>query len=234
MTTATILLVEDALELAQVILRELNAEGYGTLHASDAVSGLALHRSQPTDLIILDWMLPGGVDGIEFLRQLRHQDATPVLMLTARTEEIDRVIGLEVGADDYLTKPFGMRELIARVRAMLRRVELIRQTLASDRTTSDAVRQGSLVLEPDPHRATVNGEALDLTPTEFSLLYLMLRNPGRAFSRRYLIDTIWGETYIEGDRAVDSAMLRLRKKLGSYGDQLETVRGIGYRWRVYA
>ena len=228
---ATILLIEDALELAQVIIRELNAEGYRTLHAIDGATGLALHQSQIADLIILDWMLPGGMDGVAMLRYLRQRDATPVLMLTARTEEIDRVIGLEVGADDYLTKPFGMRELIARVRALLRRVELIRQTMADDRLEQDIIQQGGLTLWPDAHRATLDTNPLELTPTEFSLLYLMLRQSGRAFSRRYLIDTIWGETYIEGDRAVDSTVMRLRKKLGKCGDRLETVRGVGYRWR---
>ena len=229
---ATILLIEDTLELAQVIVRELNAEGYRTLHAIDGATGLALHQSQAADLIILDWMLPGGMDGVAMLRRLRQQDATPVLMLTARTEEIDRVIGLEVGADDYLTKPFGMRELIARVRAMSasRRIDPPDDGRRSH-SHSDRFSRDGLTLWPDAHRAALNGEPLDLTPTEFSLLYFMLRQPGRAFSRRYLIDTIWSETYIEGDRAVDSTMMRLRKKLGTYGDQLETVRGIGYRWR---
>ncbi len=228
---ATILLIEDTLELAQVIVRELNAEGYQTFHAADALTGLELHQAQHPDLILLDWMLPG-IDGIEMLRRLRQTSITPVLMLTARTEEIDRVIGLEVGADDYLTKPFGMRELIARVRALLRRVELMRHTLDTDRSGSDIIEQGPLRLDPEGYLATLDGVPLDLSTTEFKLLHLLLRNPGRAFSRLYLIDTIWGETYVEGDRAVDSAILRLRRKLGALGDSIETVRSVGYRWKL--
>ncbi len=225
----TILLVEDTLELARIIVRDLSAAGYQMQHASDAASALQKHAEQPFDLIILDWMLPG-MDGIEMLRRLRQSSATPVLMLTARSEEVDRVIGLEVGADDYLTKPFGMRELIARVRAMLRRVEMMRETLNADRTADGILQQGSLRLDPQGHLATLDGVTLELSQTEFGLLHLLLRNPGRAFSRLYLIDTIWGETYIEGDRAVDSAILRLRKKLGGVGDSIQTVRGLGYRW----
>src|SRR6266566_3315414 len=137
-------------------------------------------------------------------------------MLTARGEEADRVVGLELGADDYLTKPFSMRELVARVRALLRRAELVQQILKADSTAAD----GSLTRD-----------LLDLSPTEFSLLHLLLRSPGRAFSRTYLLDTVWGETYIGGDRSVDNTVLRLRKKLGPMGEAIETVWGIGYRLR---
>jgi DNA-binding response OmpR family regulator len=154
-------------------------------------------------------------------------------MLTARSEEIDRVVGLEVGADDYLTKPFSMRELLARVHAMLRRVELIQQTLQADLHPDTApLTYGNLTLEPEAHYATLDGQPLDLTPTEFNLLYLLLRNQGRAFSRAYLLDTVWNESYITGDRSVDNAVLRLRKKLGDLGDAIETVWGVGYRWRI--
>jgi DNA-binding response OmpR family regulator len=228
---STILLIEDALDLAQVIVRELTAANYQMFHAPDGLTGLALHEAHKPDLIILDWMLPG-MDGIEILRRLRQTSVTPVLMLTARTEEIDRVIGLEVGADDYLTKPFGMRELIARVRAMLRRVELMRQMLDTDRNAAEMLQQGALNLDPQGYLATLDGSPLELSQTEFRLLHLLLRYPGRAFSRLYLIDTIWGETYVEGDRAVDSAILRLRRKLGVLGDAIETVRGVGYRWKL--
>ncbi len=225
-----ILLIEDATELAHIIQRDLQAAGYQVQHTVDALTTLQKHIEQPFDLIILDWMLPG-MDGIELLRRLRKSSATPVLMLTARSEEIDRVIGLEVGADDYLTKPFGMRELIARVRAMLRRVEMMRETLAADRMADGVLQQESVKLDTQGHLATLENVPLELSQTEFSLLHLLLRNPGRAFSRLYLIDMIWGETYIEGDRAVDSAILRLRKKLGAVGDSIETVRGVGYRWK---
>jgi len=228
---ATILLVEDALDLAQAIVRELEAAGYEALHTGDGLTALQLHASHQPDLVILDWMLPR-LDGLEVLRQIRQSSATPVLMLTARDEEADRVIGLEVGADDYLTKPFSMRELMARVRALLRRIERVRQILAADRAGSDAVIQyGPLRLDPQAYQATLADEPLDLTRTEFELLHLLLRNPGRAFSRSYLLDMAWGETYVIGDRSVDNAILRLRRKLGDLGEAIETVWGIGYRLR---
>ncbi len=229
---ATVLLVEDEISLAQVVLRELKAAGYTTLHAADGETALQYHTQAQPDLIILDWMLPGR-DGLDVLRQIRQSAATPVLMLTARSEEIDRVVGLEVGADDYLTKPFSMRELLARVHALLRRVELIEQTLQADRNPFAAILTfGGLRLDPDAHHATLDGQPLDLSPTEFDLLHLLLRNPGRAFSRAYLLDTVWDEAYVSGDRSVDNAVLRLRKKLGALGAALETVWGVGYRWRA--
>jgi DNA-binding response OmpR family regulator len=227
----TILLVEDAADLAQVVARELESSGYAVLHADDGVTAVALHAREQPDLIILDWMLPG-MDGLEVLRRVRQAAPTPVLMLTARSEETDRVVGLEVGADDYLTKPFSMRELVARVRALLRRTELIRQTLSADRAGDGAVlARGSLRVDPQAHQATLDGEPLDLSPTEFALLHLLLRSPGRAFSRAYLLDTVWQESYIGGDRSVDNTILRLRKKLGPLGEAIETVWGIGYRLR---
>jgi DNA-binding response OmpR family regulator len=228
---ATILLVEDARELAQVIVRELGAAGYRVLRAADGRTAVDLHARERPDLVILDWMLPA-MDGLDVLREVRRSAATPVLMLTARGEEADRVIGLELGADDYLTKPFGMRELIARVRALLRRDELLRQTLAADRTGDGApVEYGPLRLDPQQHQATLDGRPLDLTPNEFGLLRLLLRSPGRAFSRSYLLDTVWGQAYVGGDRSVDNTVLRLRKKLGPLGDAIETVWGVGYRLR---
>lgn len=225
----TILLVEDASDLASVILRELHAQGYRTIHAADGFAALALHAAQRPDLMILDWMLPG-IDGLEVLRRLRQHDTTPVLMLTARGEETDLVLGMEVGADDYLVKPFRPRELIVRVRALLRRSALLQQTLRADRAPSpEVLSYGSLRLDATAHQATLAGQPLDLTPTEFSLLDRLLRNPGRAFSRSYLLDTVWGQSYVGGDRSVDNAMLRLRKKLGPLGNAIETVWGIGYR-----
>jgi DNA-binding response OmpR family regulator len=151
-------------------------------------------------------------------------------MLTARKEEVDRVIGLEVGADDYVTKPFSMRELIARVHALLRRIEHVQEVLAADKSAADTpITYGSLRLDPSAYLATLAGDPLDLTRTEFDLLHLLLRNPGRAFSRSYLLDTVWGENYVTGDRSVDNAILRLRKKLGALGAAIETVWGVGYR-----
>jgi DNA-binding response OmpR family regulator len=228
---ATILLVEDTTELAEVIRRELEGNGYHVHLATDGPTALRLHDQVRPDLIILDWLLPG-LDGLEVLRRLRQAASTPVLMLTARAEEADRVLGLEVGADDYLTKPFAMREFLARVRALLRRVDLIRQTLRADRAFDERpLRHGPLTLDPRDHQATLDGRPLDLSRTEFQLLHLLLRNPGRAFSREYLLEAVWEQPYIAGDRAIDNAVLRLRKKLGPLGEALETVWGVGYRWQ---
>lgn len=231
---ATLLLVEDTLDLAAVIIREMETAGYKVFHATNGLTALEMHAEHQPDLIILDWMLPK-LDGLEVLRRIRQASATPVMMLTARGEETDRVLGLEFGADDYLTKPFSMRELIARVRAMLRRIKLIEQTLQADRTTSSApITHGNLHLDPDAHSVTVDGELLDLTRTEFALLHLLLRNPGRTFSRTYLLDAVWQESYIGGDRSVDNVVLRLRKKVGALGGNIdiETVWGVGYRLRA--
>lgn len=232
---ATILLVEDALELAEVIARELESAGYHVLAAGDGLSALDLLSKEACELMVLDWMLPR-LDGLEVLQQVRRMPgpiaSIPVLMLTARGEEMDRVVGLEVGADDYLTKPFSMRELVARVRALLRREEVIRQTLRADAAPQGTVLDyGGLELNPEAHQVTLDGASLDLSPTEFTLLHLLLRSPGRAFSRAYLMEAAWQEVSIGGDRSVDNVILRLRKKLGTMGNLIETVWGIGYRLR---
>jgi DNA-binding response OmpR family regulator len=227
----TILLVEDEISLAEVIVQELEQCDYKVLHAGDGLTALCLHEQQQVDLIILDWMIPA-LDGLEVLRRLRQASLVPVLMLTARAEESDRVIGLEMGADDYLTKPFSMRELVARVHALLRRVERVRQIVNEDRAKSDLpLTYQNLALDPTQYRVTVAGQPIDLTRLEFDLLHLLLRNPGRVFSRVYLVETVWDEIYVGGDRSVDNAMLRLRKKLGETGDIIETVWGVGYRLR---
>jgi DNA-binding response OmpR family regulator len=225
----TILLVEDEPEMARVVRRELEGSGYRVVHAADGAAALEQHAHLEPDLVILDWMLPK-LDGLEVLRRIRQRSAVPILMLTARGEEVDRVIGLEVGADDYLAKPFGMRELVARVHALLRRIAHVQEILEQDRSGSrEMVRYGPLQLDPEAFSATRDGETLPLTRTEFDLLHLMMCNPGRAFSRAYLLDTVWGQNYVSGDRAVDNAILRLRKKLGELGEAIETVWGVGYR-----
>ncbi len=227
--TGAVLLVEDELDLARIVARELEAAGFDVRQAQDGETALACLASQPPDVVVLDWMLPG-MDGLEVLRRLRQTSALPVLMLTARAEEIDRVIGLEVGADDYLTKPFGARELVARVRALLRRHARLQEMLAADRREgTTALSFGPLQVDPTAHIATLQGEPLELTRTEFGLLDLLVRNKGRAFSRAYLHDAVWGEPAVEGDRSVDNTVLRLRKKLGELGDSIETVWGVGYR-----
>lgn len=225
-----ILLVEDADDLAQVIIRELEAAGYDLTHVTSGEAALQVARRDDFQLVILDWMLPG-MSGIDVLRHLRSHSSVSVLMLTARDAEIDRVLGLELGADDYLTKPFSMRELIARVRAMLRRRELIEQTITADQAESNTVMNtGSLRIEPDAHVVRLRDEMVDLTRTEFALLYLMVSNAGRVFSRAYLVEMIWGADYVDGDRSVDNTILRLRKKLKTAADCIEAVWGVGYRW----
>jgi DNA-binding response OmpR family regulator len=227
----TILLVEDTPELSALLQRELQAAGYQVRAAARGEQALGLFLAEPPDLVVLDWMLPG-IDGMEVLRQMRRASLVPVLMLTARGDPIDRVVGLEAGADDYLVKPFNTMELLARVRALLRRVEQTRQLLSADRAASSAVLQvQTLRLEPDSHQAWLSGELLDLTRLEFDLLHLLMRNPGRTFNRNYLLETVWGQSYLEGDRSVDNTILRLRRKLGPLGDEIETVRGVGYRLR---
>jgi DNA-binding response OmpR family regulator len=172
------------------------------------------------------------MDGLEVLRRLRQSSATPVLMLTGRDEEMDRVVGLEVGADDYLVKPFSMRELLARARAMLRRVELIQQSLNTEkRPASAAIQHGGIVLDPGTHVVTVNGTPCSLTRTEFDLLHLLMRQPGQVFARDDLLDRVWSVSYSGQDRAVDYAIHRLRRKLQSAGEAIETVHGVGYKLR---
>ncbi len=227
----TILLVEDEAKLAQVIQQELEKQGYQVLHASDGVTALRLCEQEQLDLIILDWMIPA-LDGIEVLRCLRQDSPLPVMMLTSRAEEADRVIGLELGADDYLTKPFSMRELVARVRALLRRAQQVQQVVSQDRQKGTApIAYQNLALDPELRQAMLDGEPLDLTSTEFDLLALLLRNPGRVFSRDYLLETVWNQAYVQGDRSVDNAVLRLRRKLGDAGQSIESVWGVGYRLR---
>jgi DNA-binding response OmpR family regulator len=227
---ATVLVVEDEPELGQLVVRELEGAGHRVRHAPDGPSALRFFAAEQPDVVVLDWMLPG-IDGLEVLRRMRQTSAVPVLMLTARAEEVDRVVGLEVGADDYLTKPFGTRELVARVRALLRRHERLQELLAADQSEGTAtLRLGPLELNPAAHLASLDGEPLDLTRTEFGLLHLLLRNRGRAFSRAYLRDAVWHEPQIEGDRSVDNAVLRLRRKLGPLGESIETVWGVGYRF----
>jgi len=227
----SILLIEDSRDLAEVVRRELVSSGYIVTHTLDGESGLLAFRQSPPDLVILDWMLPG-MDGLEVLRELQTRGAVPVMMLTARGEEADRVIGLELGADDYLSKPFSMRELVARVHALLRRAERVQQLMAADRQgPTGRLQWQELTLNPEFFQAWINDQELELTRIEFELLSLLLRNPGRVFSRNYLLEAVWEQQYIEGDRSVDNTILRLRRKLGEMGDSIETVWGVGYRLR---
>jgi DNA-binding response OmpR family regulator len=224
---ATILVVEDERDLNNLIRRHLEDEGHRVIQVFDGPAALQAVQQEPPDLVVLDWMLPR-LDGLEVCRRIRRDSIVPILMLTARSEEIDRVLGLEVGADDYLTKPFGVRELLARVRAILRRVELLRD--AGGEPAPPALSAGPLRIDLGERTVSVDGRSVDLTPKEFDLLALLVRNPGRAFGRDYLIERVWGYDAAGSDRTVDTHVLRLRKKLGPVGDRIETVWAIGYRF----
>jgi DNA-binding response OmpR family regulator len=228
---ASILVVEDETAMNDLIRAELEAEGHVVRQAHDGPTALKLVREQVPQLVILDWMLPG-LDGLSVCRELRQNYLMPIIMLTARSEEVDRVLGLEVGADDYLVKPFGVRELLARARAALRRVELEAKRGAAGTLGTDekVIVHGALRIEPGSHRATLDGKELALTPKEFELLHLFAANPGRAFNREFLIQRIWGGDFEGIDRAVDNHIRRLRQKLGDFGDKIATVWGVGYRF----
>ena len=231
---AHILLVEDEEQLAALIRDHLESAGHSVIVAGDGLSALRLLEAGRVDLVILDWMLPG-LDGLEVCRRIRARSITPILMLTARGEELDRVLGLEVGADDYLTKPFSMRELLARARALLRRVDLMTQQVHGVNghgATPDVLEVGDLRIDVAGRTATIGASPLDLTPKEFDLLCMLAEQPGRAYSREYLLQRIWGDEYVGFDRTVDTHVVRLRKKLGGMGDRVATVWGVGYKLRV--
>jgi DNA-binding response OmpR family regulator len=224
-----ILIVEDETDLNDLIARQLRQEGHEVHQAYDGLTGLETVESTGLDLVILDWMLPK-LDGLAVARRIRERHVVPILMLTARGEEADIVLGLEVGADDYITKPFRIRELLARVRAILRRVELQRTAPIATDTASTAVLQiGQIRLSLDMRTAHVGDEEIDLTPKEFELLAMFVQHPGRAFSRDYLLERIWGDDVYVTDRTVDTHVQRLRKKLGDQADLIRTVWGIGYK-----
>jgi DNA-binding response OmpR family regulator len=225
---AHVLVVEDEPELAGLIRREIEAAGHSVTGAADGPSAVQLVEQVDPDIVLLDVMLPG-YDGIEVLRRVRLTSSVPILMLTARSTELDKVLGLELGADDYLTKPFSMRELQARVGAILRRAERIRQSSETESGTVVMTFPG-LTIDVAAHAVVVDGKDLALTATEFSLLRLLAANPGRVFSREFLLEEIWGGESVVFDRTVDSHIQRLRKKLGVAGDLIETVWGVGYRF----
>jgi DNA-binding response OmpR family regulator len=225
---ATILLVEDEHYIAKAIRQALEQAGYQTLWVADKTTALDLHAHHRIDLVILDWMLPG----FSRLDMLRQTSNTPVLVLTSPGEDVDPVVALEAGADAYLAKPYTMGELIARVRALLRRAELAHQIVSANREAiGEHVRLGPLHLDLTMHMATLDDVPLALSRTEFALLQLLMFFPERVMSRSYLIEAVWSATYMGGDRSVDNTVLRLRKKLGKLGNIIETVWGIGYRMR---
>jgi two-component system response regulator RegX3 len=214
-----VLIAEDEAAIADSVAYALRGEGFDVDTVEDGESALEAARADGYDVLLLDLMLPG-VSGIEVCRRRRTESAIPIVMLTARTAEVDRVVGLDVGADDYVVKPFSMPELISRVRAILRRREL-------DLAEPTVLRVGALALDPVRHSATVNGETVRLTPSEFKLLALLARHPERVFSRRELMQQLWQSSYVGDQRAGDAHIVNLRRKIGR--DRLVTVRGFGYK-----
>jgi DNA-binding response OmpR family regulator len=245
---ASILVVEDEVDICNLIRSELQAEGHTVYQAFDGHAALLAVEQYAPQLVILDWMLPG-LDGLSVCRRIRQNHLVPIIMLTARNEEVDRILGLEVGADDYISKPFSVRELTARVRAILRRVELdsrlaqsspatlsngpLAGTSAVQRATPDApapIIRGLLCVRVAERTVLLDGVELDLTPKEYELVLLLASHPGRAFSREFLLQQLWGYDYDGFDRTVDTHITRLRKKLGPLGEKIVTVWGVGYRF----
>jgi two-component system phosphate regulon response regulator PhoB len=226
MAKPRILIIEDERGLTDVLTYNLQREGYETVVAHDGQEGLRKAQTNPPDLILLDLMLPG-MDGLEVCRQLRASKQTsrvPILMLTAKGEETDQVVGFSVGADDYVTKPFSVKVLIQRIRALQRRADTSSEPVG-------IIEHLGVRIDRVKHKATCGDTELELTPTEFRLLECMLRQPGRAFSRAQLMDSAIEEGAIVLERTIDVHIKSLRRKLGDDGELVQTVRGVGYRFR---
>lgn len=222
---ANILLVEDEPAIQELIVANLTRAGHTVLRASDAETAQRLVREALPDLILLDWMLPG-MSGVELARRMRAEERTreiPLIMLTARAEETDKVLGLETGADDYITKPFSPRELVARIKAVLRR--------RAPQVTEDVVEIAGLRLDPVTHRVMAGDELVNLGPTEFRLLHFLMTHPERVHSRSQLLDQVWGDHVFVEERTVDVHIRRLRSALepSQFDRLIQTVRGSGYR-----
>ncbi len=224
-----ILIVEDERDVVKLLRYNLEKEGFRVSAVTDGSLALAEMRREDADLVILDLMLPG-MDGLEICRQLRRHDKysnVPILMLTARSEEADRVVGLELGADDYVTKPFSMRELVARVRALLRRHEPAPQR--------NNLQRGDLHIDPSAHTVSISGRHIELSALEFRLLHYLAAHPGMVFSRDHLLDRVWGNDRSVTPRSVDVYIRRVREKIEpqpQHPAYVQTVHGVGYRFSV--
>jgi DNA-binding response OmpR family regulator len=226
MSNATILVIDDHKELAELVQRSLSQQGFDVILAHDGPTGLRIAREHQPDLVVLDLTMPG-MDGLEVCRELRQDPRgrkVPVIVLSARAGEEDRVIGLEQGADDYLIKPFSPRELLARVKAALRRSAMTQEGNA-------VIQSGDLTIDLQGHEATYGGKRLALLPSEFRILELLASRPGRTFTRDEIIDAALRQEEAVTERTVDVHITRLRKKLGAAADRIETVRTVGYKFR---
>jgi phosphate regulon transcriptional regulator PhoB len=226
MAQPRVLVVEDEEDILDLVEYNLQQAGYKVLRATDGVTGLELVQNERPDLVVLDLMLPG-MDGKEVCRRIRQAEASrklPVIMLTAKVEEMDRIIGFEIGADDYITKPFSPRELVLRIQAILRRAR-------EPEPSAGVLRFAELVIDPEKYRVEVRGEAVALTATEFRLLHYLAVHVGKVLTREVLLDRVWGYEYEGYARTVDTHIRRLRQKLGPARDHIETLRGLGYRFQ---
>lgn len=227
----TILVIEDEQNINDILTFSLGKEGYKTLSALDGIKGLEMALTQNPDLILLDVMLPG-LDGWEVCKKVREQSQVPIIMLTAREDEVDKVLGLELGADDYITKPYSMRELAARVKANLRRSTA--QAPAAPEVTNenqDTIVSGDLTINIDRYEVSKNGNVIDITLREFELLKFLAQQPGKIFSREKLLENVWGYEYYGDVRTVDVTVRRLREKIEddpSMPKYIITKRGVGY------
>ena len=221
----TILIIEDEKRIVKLVRDYMKEHGFRILSASDGAEGLAIFRAEQPAVILLDIMLPEK-DGMDVAREIRRESDTPIIMLTARTEEADRVAGLEIGADDYVTKPFSLRELSARIKAVLRRSN-------GEFGSEGRIERGKLEIDTEAHEVTISGEKVDLTPTEFELLLTMARHPRRAYSRKQLLEAIGHYPSESMERTIDTHVKNIRKKLEAHAEEssfIETEHGIGYRF----
>lgn len=222
-----ILIIEDEPNIRELILYNLQANGYEGVEAEDGIMGITMVHTEKPDLILLDIMLPGK-NGYDICRELREEgNNTPIIMLTAKTEEIDKVLGLEFGADDYISKPFGIRELMARIKAVLRRYENVANKSAS--SNEHILRIDDLEINIERHEVKVDNQPIELTLKEFELLAFLAENRGHVLTRDQLLDKVWGIEYAGETRTVDVHIRYLRKKLGHEDQYIETIRGKGYK-----
>jgi DNA-binding response OmpR family regulator len=226
-----VLIIEDDPDIADLVEIHLKDLGFATEHANDGPDGLEKALSNEYDLVILDLMLPK-LDGFEVCKKIREEKKTlPILMLTSKSEELDKVLGLELGADDYLTKPFSLRELMARVKAIIRRVDAVKKESFGDETKEVVFE--ALIINPEKRKVTLSGKVIELTAKEFDLLALLAAHPGRAYSRQELLDIVWGYQFDGYDHTVNSHINRLRSKLETNPSDpkyIKTVWGVGYRF----
>ncbi|WP_341891751.1 response regulator transcription factor [Variovorax sp. YR752] len=233
-TPVAILVAEDQADIRDLLVLNLRNAGYQVTAVADGAAALAEQTAQPRDLLLLDLMMPG-LDGLEVCKALRARgSAAPILMLTAKSTELDRVLGLELGADDYLTKPFSLAELLARVKALLRRAELLRAAQAQPASAANLIRHGALEIQPAKRQVRYRGQAIEFTALEFDLLLHFATHPGHVFSRAQLLDAVWGYSHDGYEHTVTTHINRLRNKLEADPMRPElilTVRGAGYKLR---